>query len=278
MHSFAGMTYLLVPIDERKTSHRAVPIAGRIARRMELPIRLFTRVEHDHEGDPARAELDRIAATHLADNDVTTYTIHGEDPVDSIVEAAGESGVICMGTAASVRFHDGHFGSVAEGVARNLGRPLFLVGPEVEPHPGSPTRKIVVPVDGSSQSESAIEVGGRLAEKLDVPLWLVTVVSPRQAATAQREVGLGAMMLESNYVHNLARDIRRTHPVDAEYEVLHDEHPANAIVDFVGDDGTAVMSTHGRSGLTRLVAGSVTTGVVARSKRAVVVFRPTDAE
>ncbi len=278
MHSFAGMTYLLVPIDERETSHRAVPVAGRIARSMELPVRLFTRVERDHEVDAAQAELDRIASTYLASNDVTTYTIHGDDPVDSIVVAAGETGLICMGTAASVRFHDGHFGSVAEGVARTLGRSLFLVGPEVEANPGLPTRKIVVPVDGSKLSESAISVGGLLAKKFDVPLWLVSVVSPRLEATARSELGSDATIAESNYIHNLAREIRRAHTIDAEYEVLHHEHAAQAIVDFVGDDGTAVMTTHGRSGLTRLVAGSVTTGVVARSKRAVVVFRPDDTD
>jgi nucleotide-binding universal stress UspA family protein len=245
---------------------------------MELPVRLFTRVERDHEVDAAQAELDRIASTYLASNDVTTYTIHGDDPVDSIVVAAGETGLICMGTAASVRFHDGHFGSVAEGVARTLGRSLFLVGPEVEANPGLPTRKIVVPVDGSKLSESAISVGGLLAKKFDVPLWLVSVVSPRLEATARSELGSDATIAESNYIHNLAREIRRAHTIDAEYEVLHHEHVAQAIVDFVGDDGTVVMTTHGRSGLTRLVAGSVTTGVVARSKRAVVVFRPKDTD
>jgi nucleotide-binding universal stress UspA family protein len=268
------MTHLLVPIDERETSHRAVPVAGRLAKRLELPIQLFTRVETDAEAAAAGTELDRIAATYLGDNDVTTATIFGEDPVESIVSAAGETGIVCMGTAASVRFHDGHFGSVAEGVTRTVGRPLVLVGPEMERHPGTPTQKVVVPVDGSELSEAGIEVGGRLAKKFDVPLWLVTVVSPKQEAAALSELGPSVVAGESNYVHNLARDIRKAHTIDAEYEVLHHDHPAEAIVDFVGDDGTCVMTTHGRSGLGRLVAGSVATGVVAHSKRAVVVYRP----
>lgn len=274
MPHFAGMTHLLVPIDERETSHRAVPVAGRLATRLELPVQLFTRVENDHEAAAAKGELDRIAEAYLGDNDVTTGTIFGEDPVESIVAAAGETGIICMGTAASVRFHDGHFGSVAEGVTRTLGRPLFLVGPEMERHPGAPTRKVVVPVDGSKMSEAGIEVGGRLAKKFDVPLWLVTVVSPKDEAAAARQLGSGVIAGETNYVHNLARAIRKAHTIDAEYEVLHHEHPANAIVDFVGNDGTAVLTTHGRSGLTRVVAGSVATGVVANSRRAVVVYRP----
>ena len=56
------------------------------------------------------------------------------------------------------------------------------------------------------------------------------------------------------------------------------DHPEDAIVDFVGDEGTCVMTTHGRSGLSRVVAGSVATGVVAKSKRAVVVYRPPAAQ
>jgi len=270
------MTHLLVPIDEREASHRAVPVAGRLATRLDLPVQLFTRVESDAEAAEAKVELDRIATSHLAANDVTTATIHGEDPVEAIIAAAGETGIICMGTAASVRFHQGHFGSVAEGVARKLGRPLFLVGPEMDTHPGIETRKVVVPVDGSELSETGIEVGGRLAKKFDVPLWLVTVISPKLEAQAQRELGSAAVAMETNYVHNLARDIRRAHTIDAEYEVLHHDNPAHAIVEHAGDDGTVVMSTHGRSGLSRLVAGSVAIGVVAKSKRAVVVFRPAD--
>jgi nucleotide-binding universal stress UspA family protein len=272
------MTHLLVPIDERETSHRAVPVAGRLARRLELPLHLHTRVENDHEAAAAQAALERIATNYLADNEVKTATTFGDDPVESIVTAAGATGIVCMGTAASFRFHDGHFGSVAEGVTRTIGRPLFLVGPEMVAHPGEPTRKVVVAVDGSKLSEAGIEVGGRLAKRVDVPLWLVTVVSPKDEAKAQRAAGSSAIAGESNYVHNLARQIMREHTLDVEYEVLHHDNPAQAIVEFVGEDGTAVLTTHGRSGLSRFVAGSVATGVVAQSKRAVVVYRPPDTD
>ena len=113
-----------------------------------------------------------------------------------------------------------------------------------------------------------------LAEKLDVPLWLVTVVSPSAlAAAAAQSPDIGGGN-ETGYVRSLARRLGKTRDLDLEYDVLHSEHPDRAIVDFVGDDGTAVMSTHGRSGLSRLFAGSITAGVVAHSHRAVVVFRP----
>ncbi len=274
MIQFAGMSTLLVPLDGSDGSLRAVPVAVRLARRLGLRVRLYRLVGEESERDAAEDFLRSVAATHLDDGE--TLVEVGDDPVAAIVDAAGDDAVPCMGTAASVRFHQGHFGSVAEGVVRGMSRPIFLVGPEMEPAPGQSTQKVVVPVDDSGTSESAIPFAVDLAKAFAVPLWVVSVASPRHEARS-RSRGADLVVGHSRYVHNLAARIKREHPdLDVEYEALHDENPSEAIVRFVGDDGTAVMATHGRSGLSRLVAGSVTTGVVARSKRAVLVFRPRD--
>ncbi len=274
MSHFAEMSALLVPLDGGDSSVRAVPVAARLARRLGLRVKLYRLVADGSETEAANDYLNTIAGEHLNGAAGDCVVEIGADPVEAIVAAAGNDAIPCMGTAASVRFHQGHFGSVAEGVVRKLSRPMFLVGPEMEPAPGASTQKIVVPVDDSALSESAIPVAVDLAEAFSVPLWVVSVASPKQEAKS-RSRGAGLVVGHSRYVHNLAAKIRRGHPtLDVEYEALHDEDPAEAIVRFVGDDGTAVMATHGRSGLSRLVAGSVATGVVARSKRAVVVFRP----
>ncbi len=274
MSHFAGMSELLVPLDGSESSVRAVPVAVRLAGRLGFRVRLYRLVADDGEAVAAMESLESIAAEHLNGAAGDCEVEVGADPVEAIVAASGDNAVPCMGTAASVRFHQGHFGSVAEGVVRALSRPMFLVGPDMEPSPGAPTQKVVLPVDDSALSESATSIAVDLAEALQVPLWVVSVASPRHEAKSGGR-GVELVVGHSRYVHNLAAKIKRSHPdLDVEYEALHDEHPAEAIVRFVGDDGTAVMATHGRSGLSRLVAGSVTTGVVAHSKRAVVVFRP----
>ena len=274
MSHFAEMSTLLVPLDGGPSSLRAVPVAVRLAGRLGWRVRLFSLVGDDAEVAGVRDYLESVAADHLGEGTGDCVVEVGDDPVAAIVAAAGDDAVPCMGTAASVRFHQGHFGSVAEGVVRGLSRPMFLVGPEMEPAPGESTQKVVLPVDGSPLSESAVPIAADLAAAFSVPLWVVSVASPRQEVKSQAR-GADLVVGHSRYVHNLAAEIRRDHPgLDVEYETLHDENPAEAIVRFVGDDGTAVMATHGRSGLSRLVAGSVATGVVARSKRAVVVFRP----
>lgn len=274
MGHFTGMSKLLVPLDGSESSIRAVPVAARLAGRFGFRVQLFQLANDESGADRAQKNLDDVAARYLDGVGAECAVETGDDPVAAIVAAAGNDSIPCMGTAASVRFHQGHFGSVAEGVVRQLARPMFLVGPEMEPSPGSPTQKIVVPVDDSALSETALPVGVALAGAFDVPLWIVSVASPRHEA---KSIGRGSELVvgHSRYVHNLAAKIKRNHPdLDVEYEALHDEDPAEAIVRFVGDDGTAVMATHGRSGLSRLVAGSVATGVVAHSKRAVVVLRP----
>jgi len=272
MSHFADKSNLLVPLDGSDASLRAVPVAVRLARRLDLDVRLFRLVADESERDGALAQLELVAAQYLGKGEGEPIVVVGDDAVSAIVAASGSDVVPCMGTAASVRFHQGHFGSVAEGVVREFGRPMFLVGPEMEPFPGQPTQKVVLPVDDSPLAETAIPVAVELAGAFGVPLWVVSVASPRGEARAG---GSKHVVGHARYIRNVAARIRREHPgLDVEYEALHDEDPADAIVRFVGDDGTAVLATHGRSGLSRLVAGSVATGVVARSQRAVVVLRP----
>jgi nucleotide-binding universal stress UspA family protein len=229
----------------------------------------------DPEG--SRQWLHGVVDRHLPDSEVDIEVIESGDAIDAIVEAAGSTGLVCMATAATLRPHRGRVGSVAEGVVRRIGRPVALVGPAMEPEPGQRTQRVILPVDGSALSESSLGIAEDLALVLDVPLWIVMAVSHKTEAAAQAEVGDTLVSVESGYVARLARDIGQRIGRDVEYEVLHLDDPAKAIIDFAKDDGTVVMATHGRSGLNRLFGGSVATDVVAHSKRAVFVWRPEGA-
>lgn len=263
---------LIVPLDGRDASVRAVPVAGRIATRLGLGVRLFGASGDD--GPDMEAWMQSVAENHLAGKEVTVEVVDGGDPVTAIVTAAGAGGMVCMATAASLLPHQGHIGSVAEGVTREMERPVILVGPEMDVSPRANTTRLIVPVDGSPLSEAILPVAGDLAQALDVPAWVVTVVSP--SIESSSHMGVDAMTIGVGYLRRLAGQLRDSHGIDAEYEVLHRDNPAEAIVDFTGDDGTVVMTTHGRSGLSRLFGGSVATGVVAHSQRAVIVWHPAE--
>lgn len=275
--TFAGAgtpPVLVVPLDGHESSVRAVPTAGRMARRLGGSVKLSSVVADGSEAPDRTRWLANVASTHLAETDVDTSVQISPHTVDAIVAGAGEHGLLCMATAGSVRFHRGHFGSVAEGVARALDRPLIMAGPHVDPEPNEPTRRVVVPVDGSKLSEAAVAVGVELAETLAVPMWVLSVESPSTRTATAARLGTAERGGASGYVNGLAGRIGQRSSVEVRSDVVWSENADRAIVDFVGSDGTAVMSTHGRSGLGRFFSGSVTAGVVAWSQRPVVVLRP----
>lgn len=265
----ATMSELIVPLDGTTASIRSVPVARRLADRLSLGLRLFSAGAQDRA-----AWMQDVADEYLSGRDVAVDIAPDADPVDAIVAAAGADRLVCMATAASLRPHRGHIGSVAEGVVRRIGRPVVLAGPHRGVHPGAPTQRVIAPVDGSPLSEAALDVAGDFARAVGVPVWVITNISSKEESAAGMRLGGDLAASEAGHVFHLAQSLAERFGIDAQYEVLHEDDPARAILDFAGDDGTVVMSTHGRSGLSRLFGGSVATDVVARSSRAVFVFRP----
>jgi nucleotide-binding universal stress UspA family protein len=272
--TITGTSEMLVPLDGREASLRSVAVAARIADRLGMQLQLFG-VSSDPEEMATR--LREHAIRLLPGLDVGVRTASG-DPAELIVSEAGGDRLVCMATAATLRPHHGHLGSVAETVVRTIGRPVVLLGPRVDPEPGRPIDRVVIPVDGSDLSERAVDMGGDLARALGVDAWVVSVISPRVEASASDQLGGDPTGRESGYVRKLAERLSETHDIRSGFEVLHIADPAIAIVDFAGQDGAVVMSTHGRSGMSRLVAGSVALRVVAQSPRPVVVAHPSDVD
>ena len=264
------MRTVLVPVADEARGRRAIGTARDWARRIGGSVRLVS-VVHGEVAVPAR---EAMLALVCEEEGVPTSceVIVGDDVAGAIVAAAGDDALVCMRTAGSMRPHQGHFGSIAEAIVRRLARPVVLVGPKADPAIGRDLHRVVVPVDGSHVSERALPPAADLAALLDVPIWVVSVISPRDQRRAEAE--LGEPVLESGYVSALARDLGREHGIDAEFEVLHGGDPADAILDFASPDAIVVMTTHGRTGLARLFAGSVTTSVVARAEHPVVVLHP----
>jgi nucleotide-binding universal stress UspA family protein len=124
---------------------------------------------------------------------------------------------------------------------------VLAVGPRATT-PLSEVGRVVVPCDGSSLSEQAIEVGASWADRLGLDLWIVTVIPVVEQPPVRA--------FEHNYVERLANG-----PVasGAQWDVLHGDDPARAIAEWADGD-LVVMTSHGRSGLSRLTLGSVASG------------------
>ena len=269
------MRTVLVPIGDEAAGRRAIDTARDWAHRIGGTVKMIS-VVHGSGAAPAREAM--LALLCEEEGVPTSYdVVVGDDVAGAIVSAAGGDALVCMRTAGSLLPHQGHFGSIAEDVVRRLGRPVILVGPRADPAIDRDLRRVVVPVDGSRISETALGPAARLAAILEVPLWVVTVISPKDQRRAEAELG-EAIAIESGHIGGLARQLAREHGIDAQFEVLHIADPTDAILDFARPDAIIVMMTHGRTGMARLFAGSVTTGVVARAEHPVVVLHPGDEQ
>ncbi len=124
-------------------------------------------------------------------------------------------------------------------------------------------KKILVPLDGSQLSQRALEPALALSQQTHAELLLVRVPTPDALSFAageakQRELAQDAL----SYLETIHKSNEQP-PINIRVRVL-DGDVASAIVDTarVEQIDLIVMSTHGYSGLTRWVLGSVTEKVL----------------
>ena len=266
---------LIVPIDGTPRSERIVSLAAKVSRLVDADIEMVSIVDDDEDKSSRLALMEEMAKIHP----------DGEHPIRSVVRVSpyiagsltdsvrGDMSAV-MATGATIGLHDGHVGSIAESVVRSSGRPGVLVGPNATASLEGVDR-LVVPVDGSSLSESVLGPAAQIGRLLDVPVWVVTVLTPHMVEMA---AGFGVdVVMETGYVRRLAALLRDT-GVNAQYDVLHRSSAADAVLDFAGPTGMCVMATHGRGGVARVVMGSVATRVVRYASVPTVVVPPTISE
>ncbi|PHQ37388.1 hypothetical protein DJ69_16950 [Halorubrum persicum] len=121
---------------------------------------------------------------------------------------------------------------------------------------------IVVPVDGSAPAQAAAETAVQLADTFDADVSLLAVVEPSDSSpTESLPDAPGRDDLSSQWLQTLDRAAATASKADVPCEtaiesgVAHTEIAAHA--DRVGADLVA-MGTHGRTGIDRLLLGSVT--------------------
>jgi len=144
-------------------------------------------------------------------------------------------------------------------------------------------KRILIPTDGSAPSETAVKMGLELAKSLGAEVTLLYVVEPVMA-----RILIGPETIP--YYPDLTRDLEVAGrqaleraegfaqylgvPVRTE---LKQGSAAQVIAEEAGSYDLVVMGTHGRSGLDRLLLGSVTQKVLQRSPKPVLVVRHPEA-
>jgi nucleotide-binding universal stress UspA family protein len=258
---------VIVPIDPKAASQPSLMHAKSLADQFGAGLVLTSVVEPDVRiPDEWRDHLTDLAAS-VAPTPCRAVVVIDESVADGIIRATSrlDRATVCMDTDAPGRLRDALQLTTTSAVVREAGCPVMLIGPDATERT-QPFREVHAFVDGSPTGERAAGVAAAWASAAGLPLWLVEV-------TCESAPSSDGDVLETNYVARLAHRLAAP-GLRTDFEVLHDHHPADAIVSWLRiehPNALAVVGSHGRSGFSELRLGSVSMKVAHGSPVPVVV-------
>jgi nucleotide-binding universal stress UspA family protein len=282
---------ILVPLDGSQLAEQALPYAERLAEATSarvvlsrvLPLAVLERPEDDLESaDQARAYLQGVAERLTNRGRVVETTSPWADPASGILEQVNSThaDLVVMATHGRSGPSRWLYGSVADEILRRAPVPVILVPPHVAaPWPTDRASSILVPLDGSHHAEAALGPAQELAEKLGSEIVLLQVVLfPPYSLYGDGSAYIAAfdpdvaLKEAREYLDALAKRVAVSHI----RVVVELGQPALTIAEIAEREKADLiaMATHGRSGLPRLVLGSVATGTLQRASVPLMLVRP----
>lgn len=289
--------HLLVPLDGSALAETALPAAVALARRLSARISVLHVVEphaaptvhgdrHLTRAQDAEAYLDQIveqlAAQHVQARAIVRYGSAdvAREIAATAVAVSADLTVLCTHGRGGVR--GAIFGSVAQQVLQQGKTPVLLTTPSERR--AFECRRVLVPLDGSETSETALPAATAVAAACAAEIVLVSVVPTPETAPPDRAATrlmptAAAEVLDLEAVH-----VR-------EYLQALAERLAAAGVTVLGavERGDAVrtilqavqayradlivMATHGRSGLASAWAGSVASRIIGHAAVPILLVR-----
>ena len=295
---------ILVPLDGSKLSESVLPYARSIAKALKLSVELLHAVDpavvsifvNPDEGRPldivesgmkqqGLEYLDSLAGSFPESVAVNCSAMIGK-PAEAIVgrAAADPEIFIIMATHGRSEVERWLLGSVAHKVLLTTANPLLLVRPseKLENTGVAPLKEIVVPLDGSGLAEKILPHAEALARSMDLKIVLLRAYELPAASYYESDMympdwGALARVIRENaqeYLDELqqrleAEGLRRVSTL------LIQGDAARSIIDIAKEtpENLVALCTHGRSGVGRLVLGSVADRVVRHSGGPVLVIR-----
>jgi nucleotide-binding universal stress UspA family protein len=216
---------------------------------------------------------------------VETTVIEDPDVGHALAEYAEKTSpeLTVMTTHDRTRLERWLLGSVAESLVRRIPAPTLLVKAfeeRVDLSTRASISHILVPIDGSQLSLAILPHVRVMASLSGARVTLFTVIEPAIIAAPVGIPGAISATVPSEADANATlsghADELRDIGIATDAVVVTDPAPRRAILDYAREHQVDLiaMSTHGRHGFARLVAGSVATQVLHHTGIPVLMYRP----
>lgn len=292
---------ILVPLDGSPLAERAIPAAITLAHafstttpcelhllRVVPPIMvaleptLYTETIHLGE-EEAKSYLDAIALDY-ADSDVPIVaTAQTGSVAETIIHYAQENNVelIVISSHGRSGLSRWVYGSIADKVLRQSCCATLIIREQVEQVAGK-FKKILVCLDGSDLAEQVLDNALSIAQCSQAEIVLLRVIEPANllfdmetADQVQESVNAIEKGEADAYLSNLMQQLPQTEGTLSARTLFGS--PADTIIDFAQEQQVDLiaMSSHGRSGISRWVYGSVAEKVMRGAKCATLIMHQT---
>ena len=181
-------------------------------------------------------------------------------PAEEIVRLSAESDLVVMSTHGRGGFKHLLLGSVTEQVIRDAEVPTLVTRPEVAVHDWT---RMVVALDGSARGEQILEDVIPLARRLHLSVQLIRAAMPPITMTGLGDLpGVEVIDDPRPYLESVSAWLG-TQGIDASVKAL-DGRAGAEILRHAGESGANLlcMTTHGRTGLSRALLGSIADEVI----------------
>ncbi|HEV3029299.1 MAG TPA: universal stress protein [Planctomycetota bacterium] len=303
---------ILVPLDGSPRAELILNQVARILRREDselLFVRTVSPIADLHQSGEKESSMDtaRHAAEQYIKDLVARFKERGAhargrvlvgSAPETILAVAEEEGstMIAMTTHGRTGISRWLMGSVAEKVVRASSVPVLLIRAFRSTAPGPsvpataeelPFRKLLVPTDGSAASLAVVAPAGELAGLFASEIVVLHVERP-YVATGAILPGMeaGAMSMPSEPTPSQEDEATRKAAEGFHHAGLHVTRrtvlgdPASEILDQSSGSGIDLiaLSTHGRSGFSRWLTGSVTERVLRHADVPLLIVRAAGME
>lgn len=290
---------VLVGYDESPGSEAAVSWAALEANRQDLPLVVLVATDlYSQMTDLAslsgvsvgnlEEEAQRVAvrgveiARSAAPSGLFRTKVSQMGGVAALCEAAQEASLVVVGSSGHGRVMNALSGSVAFAVVTHADVSVVAVRGEQIVHAG-PGHPVVVGVDGSSGSDSAVDKAAQIASETGAELIVVSAwQTPR--GDHWRHVDVAEDARHNTDMDDARRSahtlVGRAHARAKEQapglrvrEVVQEGRPDQVITHAVDDAALVVVGARGRGDFVSLLLGSVSRGVVHRAHCPVAIIR-----